>query len=121
MDEPSWQQKEDLDNLETERLIDEQGERESEQMHWNQHWGGDDLGLEDGRPGLSWGFDSLGRSHLLLPEAWRLALAVATLALLVIICVYSFVVRHRVEEQHAQDLLRDPNGYSQQLPPSSAD
>lgn len=121
MDEPSWQQKEDLDNLETERLIDEQGERESRQMHWNQRWGGDDFGLEDGRPGLSWGFDIFGQNHLLLPYSWRVALSVATVVLIIIIVVYSFVVRQRVEEQHAQDLLRNPNGYSQQLPRNGAD
>ena len=117
MDTPSWQQKEDLDNLEIERLIDEQGERESRQMRWNQLFGGDDLGLEDGRPGLSWGMGLFGGGRLMLPEPLSTVLALLGFALLVAIVVLSFIVRHNVQEQHALDLQRDPNGYSQPYAP----
>ena len=53
MDKPGWEQREDMDNLELERLIEEEGERESRRTDWNR-WQGDPLGLEDGRPGLPW-------------------------------------------------------------------
>ncbi|MBA4358833.1 MAG: hypothetical protein C0405_14030 [Desulfovibrio sp.] len=82
----SWEQREALENLEIERELEAQGLRESAQLQSN--WlDGDTLGLEDGRPGMSW-----GPGGLYMPLEWRqylrigLILLFVALALLVRMC-----------------------------------
>jgi hypothetical protein len=81
MSKPSWEQQEALDNMEVERELERQGQRESEQMSFN-HLRGDFMGLEDGRPGLSWGNNPLGGHFLAMPVTWYLLLRVGGVAVL---------------------------------------
>jgi hypothetical protein len=94
MSTPSWQQREDEENLEIERVLHEQGEREAEELSDYRLWQhGDPLGLEDGRPGLSWGINPFGGSRLFIPRMWRfylnlgLSLAFILAVLLLRFCV----------------------------------
>ena len=80
MDEPSWQQRRNLDNLKTARLIDELDERDSRQAEWNKRWGNDDLDLDTGRPSLSWTAE--------LGPYW-----VTRIAFMLIIAAIAFTVR----------------------------
>ncbi len=83
MSTPSWQRREDEDNLEIERTLREQGEREAEELSdYRLLEGGDPFGLEDGRPGLSWGVNPFGGSRLFMPRAWRDLISVIFLVLL---------------------------------------
>lgn len=66
-------------------MLHEQGEREGEELSdFRLLEGGDPFGLEDGRPGLSWGVNPFGGSRLFMPRAWSTAIHLGLTALLIL-------------------------------------
>lgn len=102
MSKPSWERQEELEDLETERLIQRQGEREDLQGAFNE-MGGDYLGLDDGRPGISLDWDFFGGLHINMPWHWYFILSVAGV-LLLLLAAFTFRTCARVSA------LTEPGG-----------
>ena len=100
MDVPKWEQGEAKEEADYQQLLREQGAREEAQRRFNRTTG-DYIGLEDGRPGIS--FDLLtGRTYM--PPIWRVYIWLGLLALLAIL---AFGTRMCVGEEKAQQILQD--------------
>lgn len=76
---PSWKRRQQEQELETWQEIERQGERES-QLRGEYFLQGDYLGLEDGRPGVSW----QPYTGFIMPLNWRLAIYGAGVVLLLL-------------------------------------
>lgn len=95
MDRPSWQRDEDEEQMEYERVLHEQGEREAQELHHFRHWDeGDPLGLEDGRPGCAWTVNPFSGPQLFIPRAWQTIMAGLFLALIAAMLLLRFCVLH---------------------------